>query len=310
MLNSAILNAAISLAAVYIAFSLLASWIQEQLASALNWRGNMLFSGIQQVLGDAKLRDTLYGHPAIDAPTDSSSARNPSYVSAEQFTTALVGVLTQAKTASSDAKIGIADLRQQITTLNLAGGPLENQLTSLWNAAQGDWDRFLSGINGWFDDEMSRLSGWYRRFSARVLAGIALVIAVSFNVDTVQLFRSFAVQPIPLGAAASPAEVSRAALSAVPFGWTSNRCSAVEKAIQTNRTLKAQGKSAPADSEPKNPETYATRCLPDDVVGVGLKVLGILLTTIALLLGAPFWFDVLSRLISVRGTGDKPKSTT
>jgi hypothetical protein len=97
MLNSAILNAAISLAAVYIAFSLLASWIQEQLASALNWRGNMLFSGIQQVLGDAKLRDTLYGHPAIDAPTDSSSARNPSYVSAEQFTTALVGVLTQAK---------------------------------------------------------------------------------------------------------------------------------------------------------------------------------------------------------------------
>jgi hypothetical protein len=310
MFNSAILSAAIGLVAVYIAFSLLVSWIQEQFASALNWRGNMLFTGIEQVLGDAKLRDALFGHPAIDAPTDSKSVRNPSYISAEQFSTALVGVLTQAKTATIATKVDITDLQTQINALGLGGGRLGKQLNSLWNTAQGDWDRFLAGLNGWFDDEMSRISGWYRRFSARILAAIALIIAISFNVDTVQLFKSFAVQPISLQATASPAEISRAVFTAIPFGWTKYSCSAVERAIEANRASRTQGASALASTEPTNPEAYATRCLPDDAWGFVLKILGILLTTIALLLGAPFWFDVLSRLISVRGTGDKPKSTT
>jgi len=31
------------------------------------------------------------------------------------------------------------------------------------------------------------------------------------------------------------------------------------------------------------------------------------LTTIAISLGAPFWFDVLKRLISIRGAGTAPK---
>jgi hypothetical protein len=36
------------------------------------------------------------------------------------------------------------------------------------------------------------------------------------------------------------------------------------------------------------------------------KILGWLLTAGALSLGAPFWFDVLSKFINIRGSGDKP----
>jgi lysozyme family protein len=40
---------------------------------------------------------------------------------------------------------------------------------------------------------------------------------------------------------------------------------------------------------------------------IGIKVFGWVLTAVALSLGAPFWFDVLAKFMSIRGTGKKPK---
>jgi hypothetical protein len=37
------------------------------------------------------------------------------------------------------------------------------------------------------------------------------------------------------------------------------------------------------------------------------KILGILLTAIAASLGAPFWFDLLNRFVSIRSTGKAPE---
>ncbi|NEQ03219.1 hypothetical protein [Moorena sp. SIO3E8] len=38
-------------------------------------------------------------------------------------------------------------------------------------------------------------------------------------------------------------------------------------------------------------------------------VVGIILSAIAICMGAPFWFEVLNKLVNVRNTGDKPKSS-
>jgi hypothetical protein len=37
-----------------------------------------------------------------------------------------------------------------------------------------------------------------------------------------------------------------------------------------------------------------------------LKVLGILLSSFAIVMGAPFWFDMLNKLINLRLTGNPP----
>ena len=39
------------------------------------------------------------------------------------------------------------------------------------------------------------------------------------------------------------------------------------------------------------------------------KLLGWLLTAFAITLGAPFWFDMLKRVINIRGSGTKPPVT-
>jgi hypothetical protein len=50
---------------------------------------------------------------------------------------------------------------------------------------------------------------------------------------------------------------------------------------------------------PQRPASYT----PQDVVAV---IAGLLLSVLAASLGAPFWFQVLTRLASLRNTGDKP----
>jgi hypothetical protein len=40
-----------------------------------------------------------------------------------------------------------------------------------------------------------------------------------------------------------------------------------------------------------------------------LKIAGLALTGIALMMGAPFWFDTLSKFMRVRDTGNKPNPT-
>ena len=40
-----------------------------------------------------------------------------------------------------------------------------------------------------------------------------------------------------------------------------------------------------------------------------VKLIGLSITAFAVSLGAPFWFDLLSKFMNVRGTGNKPATT-
>jgi hypothetical protein len=51
---------------------------------------------------------------------------------------------------------------------------------------------------------------------------------------------------------------------------------------------------------------WSKTVLPTDAGGWILKILGLLITIVAVSLGAPFWFDLLKCLINVRMAGEKP----
>jgi hypothetical protein len=46
--------------------------------------------------------------------------------------------------------------------------------------------------------------------------------------------------------------------------------------------------------------------IPSKAGGWALKVFGLLLSALAVSLGAPFWFDTLSKFMNVRGAGKVP----
>ena len=39
------------------------------------------------------------------------------------------------------------------------------------------------------------------------------------------------------------------------------------------------------------------------------KIAGLLATILAIMMGAPFWFDILNKISNLRGTGNKPATT-
>ena len=45
---------------------------------------------------------------------------------------------------------------------------------------------------------------------------------------------------------------------------------------------------------------------PKNYNEIFLKSMGILISALAAMQGAPFWFDILKKLVNVRGTGSNP----
>lgn len=53
---------------------------------------------------------------------------------------------------------------------------------------------------------------------------------------------------------------------------------------------------------------FAFERIPNTAAGWALKVFGLLISALAVSLGAPFWFDTLSKFMNVRGAGKVPET--
>ena len=49
------------------------------------------------------------------------------------------------------------------------------------------------------------------------------------------------------------------------------------------------------------------RNVPQDAQGWIFKIIGLLVTVFAISLGAPFWFDLLNKIVSIRASGRSPR---
>jgi hypothetical protein len=56
------------------------------------------------------------------------------------------------------------------------------------------------------------------------------------------------------------------------------------------------------------PMGWHSDSVPGNLLEWLAKILGLLLTAIALISGAPFWFDLLSRFVRIRSTGKPPET--
>jgi hypothetical protein len=105
---------------------------------------------------------------------------------------------------------------------------------------------------------------------------IALIFAVIFNIDSVQLFKTLWLHPTLVAELASDKITTQDAIALfnqlhhLPIGWNN--------AFNWQVFLQ--------------PSVY----------------LGWLITASASLFGAPFWFDTLKTLVRLRGAGTKPQS--
>src|SRR5262249_9025054 len=178
-------------------------------------------------------------------------------------------------------------------------------LLRMMTEAQGSRDKFRGSLEHWYDDTMDRVSGWYKRYVQRIILVISIVLVASLNVDSINIAQVLWRLPTERAAVAAAAakqagsgssasqnadEVVRS-ISALklPLGWTPPHITTVSPAGA--RTVVV---STDPQHVPLGPASWL------------IKLLGLLITVLALSLGAPFWFDALTKLGSLRQAGPKP----
>ena len=146
---------------------------------------------------------------------------------------------------------------------------------------------------------MDRVSGWYKRNIQFVVLSLAIVIVLFANVDSlmiadnlerdstlrasiVESAEKLANQSNPSGSNASlsviKGEINE--LQIIQIGWSKEPCNILDQSCDTAINFW------------------------DWILK---KIVGLSITIFAISLGAPFWFDILNKLVNIRGSGKKPE---
>ena len=271
MFGSQALETALGLAFFFLAISIMVTGVQEFIATALKLRANTLASGIKQLMAQGQelnaAAQAILQHPGVN------HAQKSSYVPSDAFAMAVVDVLSDGKPTAPFSEI-VAAIDK------LPDSPLKTAAQSVASRAAGDVTAFEQALAKWFDDNMDRVSGQYKRLCGYFSLSIGLMLSLLFNLDAIAVCKTLWLSPELREQVAAAATVQAA------------NGKAVTNILTTDQAL------AMFDFQVNNFSTAFS----------GIAFVGCLITAFAISMGAPFWFDFLQNVLklNVRGTGDKP----
>jgi len=283
MFGSGAIDVAIGLAFVFALLGLICSSLTELLSQQLGWRAQTLEVGIRNIITDQATREAFYRHPLIQSLgrlKRDGEREQPSYMPARVFSLVLLDVLAPDRQTPTAEEPGVAS-------------GLRRALRALTGTTDADLEGSRKRVEVWFDDVMDRASGWYKRKIQWVLLAIALVVTGIANADAISLATSLWLSP-SLRATLVEAAGSYAARAQVAGAQKET----LDQLQQRLGHLISQGL----------PLGWAgDRVLSSQEPGQWLsKLAGLVLTALAASLGAPFWFDLVNKLVNVRSTGAVP----
>lgn len=195
-------------------------------------------------------------------------------------------------------------------------------------------------VEKWFDDSMDRLSGWYKRRAQSMALVIGIAVAVVLNGDTLALAQQLWREPLVRQALVAQATTfvnqtptpnqttpptaeelvklqTQFTSLDIPIGWIGAPIELDAGKVPGIDGMPARICTLSATS---TDQVYglavAKECYPiinapylRDLTGWALKLFGLLVSGVAAAQGAPFWFDILKRIVSIRSSGANPAET-
>jgi len=339
MLGSEILDVVIGLMLIYFLLSLVLSTLRELIESMIKSRGVLLERGIREMLKTDALIKDLYNHPMVSSlflePYETVQGRRtgrnlPSYIPSRNFAVALMDLVLRgpvppmpvSAAPGSDAKAlppaGTPPASSLLTLSNLRTAadaiqvePVRRAVIVAIDSARGDIARAQANIEAWFDTSMERVGGWYRRRTQWWLLAMSILVSIGLNVNTITLVNHLAsnkaARDMLVQDAAGIHQPPTTPSTGTPSTATpSTGAAALSTLVALNIPFGWKGEFSHGD----NPASHAAmREQPEFSLGeVMFGLPGLLITAIALTLGAPFWFDLLSKMMTVRST-TKPKAS-
>jgi hypothetical protein len=291
MFGSSIIDIVIGMVFVFLLLSLLASTINEIILSFLNMRGKELLRGLKTLLDDANatgLVDKLYNHGQIYGLFDGNfnpkhGGNLPSYIPPQNFAIALLDIVSTSSPIGA-SKIS-ASLKNDVKNLatNPATKKVGTPLLSMIEAAGDDAAKLNKSVEDWYNSAMDRVSGWYKYRTQWVLFSIGLVLAIVMNADTIGIMKQ-----LSMDSTMRQSIVAAAQSAKQPDSKSGQPIQDQIKQAQ-DQVSKIDNLGIPFGWDGRKPWQWSW-------------IIGWFLTAVAVSLGAPFWFDILNKIMVVRST--------
>lgn len=337
-----ILDLVIGLFFIYFVLSVICTAVVEGIAQLWEWRSSHLNNWITDTF-DGPLGHKLLQHGLIKGLTQ--NGRKADYIPANIFITALLDIIYQEARQTDPNAAGSYDFSRMVLALRasvLVPEDIKRFLLQALEESQnhgGSLALLQIQLKNWYEAAMERLIGTYKKRARFFTWLVAFFVTFFANADTIALSKYLKDNPQTVGA-----NLVQAAMQATKDSVLYHQSAAQLKVIAAkleNGVTPAKVDSLQIDSvllqlrKSKIQSDSLYRSLLDLGLPLGWenagsnlicdhtacscswfwctagritrKCFGLLLTTLALTLGAPFWFDMINKLVNIRSAGNKPE---
>ncbi len=307
-----ILGVAVGVVLTCLLLSIIASHVLEMMAAFTAKRAVALETAICKMVGDPAIYEKFVKHPLIETISfqpasllglrSSAAAKpRPTYIASPLFTRVLLVSIAELHNLPS------TDVTKIVASI--PDSPLRQKLGAIILGIEHDSVACVSAVEQWYDGTMDRVNGLYKRHTQSWLLVLGIVLAILCNANlfnitqklwtskdardavtaTAQMYSCKDSQPCKLpGYETARGEIQQRLGDQIPVGYDWD---------YVERYWHAGG----------DPEHKGRKAM---VAHWGYNFAGWLLTAIAVSLGAPFWFDMLNKLVNLRLAGVKPDKAT
>ncbi|MEP6725872.1 MAG: hypothetical protein ABJC98_08655 [Bacteroidota bacterium] len=225
MFNNVVLDVFIGLVFIYLLYSLFITIVSEMIVTWMALRSRILRVAIEKMLNDGyhnrqqvkslwnrmfgfipryflkefddfkqSLAGKFYANPSIKYLSDNGgekayffSQTKPSYISAAMFAETLIQIL-------KDKGSGVTDLDKinfciRFNTHHIEPSTLKTLRDTVENSGE-DINLLKEKFKAWYNETMDRANGWYKRKLQLILFWLGFIVALIFNVDSIQMAKN------------------------------------------------------------------------------------------------------------------------
>jgi hypothetical protein len=309
MLDSPIIDIAIGLSFLYFLFGLITSSLNELIQTKLQSRSKELHGAIINFLD----RDwDEIGQKVTESPyirtLGKSDKKFPSYIPSSSFAQSIIDVIKGAE----DLPTTIPEIREQIKKNPIIKGQAQIWILGLLDQSYGKLEGFYAKIESSYNDAMDRVSGWYGAKVKRNILLLGILTSVALNIDTIDITKTLWKNKETAKAFSELVTNSMDKIEKSGSGFeVKGDDGEILYSLKNTPVANVSNIVAQVGSFPIplgwGKDSFAFFSQPMWGWALLSKIVGWAITALAIFLGAPFWFDLLSKIVNLRGTGKKPE---